>query len=214
MKGEAWLIRILAIVFLIVSFMVVTMVEVPVQALWTVFFGVVNCITLWAISIWIMQSPSDPAEVKEVPPPKKSPFDSIDFASLMIDIAQYINKPLTYKQLTTLMLSIQAQNLYAQHVRLIKDDFWLINNQITTRGVDTSFHRYKGGIKDKMTLVRFPAYVPARIYDIIKDFDHEILDQFDTFPQVQRLKDKANQNGGLITDEMLSDFWKDMMLNG
>lgn len=208
MKAEKWLTRVLAVILLLVSTVQFLDADTPLKSLWLATFGVANCLALWMVSnLFDAAQPAHGNAIKTLKPP----YDSVELASLMIDISQFIGRPLTYKQLSCLLFSVQAQTLYSTHTRLIQDDFWLIDGRITTRGVDTSFYKYKGEIKDKMQLSLFPKSVPARVFEIVKDFDDSILDVFDALPQVEHLKKIADANGGLITDAMMTDFWRRML---
>lgn len=208
MQAEKWLTRALVIILLLVSTAQFLDVDTPLKSLWLATFGVTNCLALWMISNMFGTEQPTKENATQI---LKPPYDSVELASLMIDISQFIGRPLTYKQLSCLLFSVQAQTLYSTHTRLIKDDFWLINGRITTRGVETSFYKYKGEIKDKMQLSIFPKSVPARVFEIVKDFDDSILDVFDSLPQIEHLKKVADANGGLITDAMMTDFWRRML---
>lgn len=212
MKGEVWLIRVLAVIFLAASVIVTVRTEAMTNALWVMLFGVINTITLWIISIWLMKASPASENMEIITPVATAPYSSVEFASLMIDIAQYLGRPLTYIQLIHLMMLIQAQTVYANHERVIKDDFWLIDGQFTTRGVDISFRKYQGLIKKKLPLVHFPPSIPVRLYDIISNFDADELGQFDESKAVKRAKERADKNGGLLTDEMMSDLWREMLV--
>lgn len=212
MKGEIWLIRVLTVIFLTVSIIVAAKTDSAVHALWIVTFGVVNTITLWVVSISLTKTSPESEKIGATAPIRTAPYNSIEFASLMVDIAQYLGKPLTYTQLVNLMLLIQAQTIYANHERVIRDDFWLIDGRFTTRGVDTTFRRYNSYIKSKIPLVPFPPNVPVRLYDIISNFDAEELSQFDQSKAVQKAKERADANGGLVTDDMMSDLWREILV--
>lgn len=209
--GEKWLTRALAIILLGVSAGQIAVIGDSVQATWLAVFGTVNSIVLWLISNLFEREPEKKQEKASVLEP---PFDSVELASLMIDIAQFLGCPLTYKQLTILLVSIQAQGMYQLRERLIKDDFWVVDGVLTTRGVDTSFRKYKGAILDKMALSGFSPNIVSRVYAMIKTMNASTVSAFDSFRPVQELKEEAEQNGGLVTDINLIDFWRKMLVYG
>lgn len=208
MRGETWMFRILAVVLLIVSVALARSREMF-QALWFSVFGVVNAIALWMIPD-MLQATSDeemPSTAEVVNPP----YESVDLASLIVDIAQFYDKPLTYKQLCTLLLLIQANYVYNGKQSLIKENMWLSNNVITTRGVETSFRKYKNEIRDKMSLLHFAPGVVSHVAFVVDNFDPAMLSELEHDPAMQRLLRNADDNAGLISDEMISAFWKEMI---